>query len=68
LTLTHVVESIFDLAFRSDPAHPDVHLISSAGTLLVALASAACIAAFSLLIGMLAKSEEQAVIFSLIPP
>jgi ABC-2 type transport system permease protein len=37
------------------------------GTLLVALASAACIAALGLLIGVLARSEEQAVIFSLIP-
>ena len=38
-----------------------------AGTLLVALATAACIAAMGLLIGVLAKSDEQAVIFSLIP-
>ena len=36
-------------------------------SLLVAFASALCIAALGLLIGVLAKSEEQAVIFSLIP-
>jgi ABC-2 type transport system permease protein len=38
-----------------------------AGSLLVALCAALCIAALGLLIGILAKSEEQAVIFSLIP-
>lgn len=36
-------------------------------SLLVAVASALCIAALGLLIGVLAKSEEQAIIFSLIP-
>ena len=36
-------------------------------TLLVALSAAMCIAALGLLIGVVAKSEEQAVIFSLIP-
>jgi ABC-2 type transport system permease protein len=36
-------------------------------TLLVAVATAVCIAALGLLIGVLAKSEEQAVMFSLIP-
>ncbi|MGA2502927.1 MAG: ABC transporter permease [Anaerolineales bacterium] len=36
-------------------------------TLLVAAASAVCIAALGLLIGVFAKSEEQAVMFSLIP-
>jgi len=36
-------------------------------TLLVALASALCIGALGLLIGVLAKSEEQAIMFSLIP-
>jgi ABC-2 type transport system permease protein len=36
-------------------------------TLLVAFSSALCIAAMGLLIGVLAKSEEQTVIFSLIP-
>lgn len=36
-------------------------------TLLVALVSAVCIAALGLLIGVFAKSEEQAVVFSLIP-
>jgi ABC-2 type transport system permease protein len=36
-------------------------------TLLVAVAAAACIAAIGLLIGVLAKSEEQAIVFSLIP-
>ena len=35
--------------------------------LLIMLASTACIAALGLLIGVLAKSEEQAIIFSLIP-
>jgi ABC-2 type transport system permease protein len=38
-----------------------------AGTLLVAASAALCIAALGLLIGVLAKSEEQAIIFSLIP-
>jgi ABC-2 type transport system permease protein len=36
-------------------------------TLMVAISAAACIAAIGLLIGVVAKSEEQAVIFSLIP-
>ena len=36
-------------------------------TLLVAITTAACIAAMGLLIGVLAKSDEQAIIFSLIP-
>ena len=36
-------------------------------TLLVAFSAAMCIAALGLLIGIVAKSEEQAVIFSLIP-
>jgi ABC-2 type transport system permease protein len=36
-------------------------------TLLVAMTTAVCIAALGLLIGVMAKSEEQAVIFSLIP-
>jgi ABC-2 type transport system permease protein len=36
-------------------------------SLLVAIASALCIAALGLLIGVLAKSEEQAIVFSLIP-
>ena len=36
-------------------------------TLLIAAATAVCIAALGLLIGVLAKSEEQAVVFSLIP-
>ncbi len=38
-----------------------------AGSLLVALCAALCIAALGLLIGILAKSEEQAIVFSLIP-
>jgi ABC-2 type transport system permease protein len=36
-------------------------------SLLVAFVSAVCIAALGLLIGVLAKSEEQAIVFSLIP-
>ncbi len=36
-------------------------------TLLVALITAICIAAMGLLIGVLAKSDEQAVVFSLVP-
>ncbi|HEY5270475.1 MAG TPA: ABC transporter permease [Anaerolineales bacterium] len=36
-------------------------------TMLVAVVTAVCIAALGLLIGVMAKSEEQAVIFSLIP-
>ena len=38
-----------------------------AATLLVAVASSLCIAALGLLIGVFAKSEEQAIAFSLIP-
>ena len=38
-----------------------------AATVLMALASTACLAALGLLIGTLAKTDEQAVIFSLIP-
>lgn len=38
-----------------------------AGSLLVAFCAALCIAALGLLIGILAKSEEQAIVFSLIP-
>jgi ABC-2 type transport system permease protein len=36
-------------------------------TILVAFASALCIAALGLLIGMLAKSEEQAIVLSIVP-
>jgi ABC-2 type transport system permease protein len=49
------------LALRVD------YLRKADATLLVALSAAMCIAALGLLIGILAKSEEQAVIFSLIP-
>jgi ABC-2 type transport system permease protein len=38
-----------------------------AATLLVALSAALCISALGLLIGILARSEEQAIIFSLVP-
>jgi ABC-2 type transport system permease protein len=38
-----------------------------AGSLLVAFSAALCIAALGLLIGILAKSDEQAIIFSLVP-
>jgi ABC-2 type transport system permease protein len=38
-----------------------------AGSFLVAFSAALCIAALGLLIGILAKSEEQAIIFSLVP-
>jgi ABC-2 type transport system permease protein len=38
-----------------------------AATLLVALSAALCIAALGLLIGILARSEEQAVLFSIVP-
>lgn len=37
------------------------------GSFLVALSAALCIAALGLLIGILAKTEEQAIIFSLVP-
>jgi ABC-2 type transport system permease protein len=40
---------------------------SPSATLLIVFASALCIAALGLLIGVLARSDEQAVIFSLIP-
>jgi ABC-2 type transport system permease protein len=43
------------------------YLRAPAATLLVAFSAALCISALGLLIGILAKSEEQAVIFSLIP-
>jgi ABC-2 type transport system permease protein len=43
------------------------YLRMPAATLLVAVSAALCIAGLGLLIGILARSEEQAVIFSLIP-
>jgi ABC-2 type transport system permease protein len=43
------------------------YLRTPAATLLVALSAALCIAGLGLLIGIMARSEEQAVIFSLIP-
>lgn len=43
------------------------YLRAAGATLLVTLASALCIGALGLLIGVLAKSEEQAIMFSLIP-
>jgi ABC-2 type transport system permease protein len=43
------------------------YLRDPAATLLVAVSAALCISALGLLIGVLAKTEEQAVIFSLIP-
>jgi ABC-2 type transport system permease protein len=43
------------------------YLRQADATLLVALSAAMCIAALGLLIGILAKSEEQAIIFSLVP-
>jgi len=43
------------------------YLRQAGATLLVALATALCIGALGLLIGVLAKSEEQAIMFSLIP-
>jgi ABC-2 type transport system permease protein len=43
------------------------YLRMPAATLLVALSAALCISALGLLIGILAKSEEQAIIFSLVP-
>jgi ABC-2 type transport system permease protein len=43
------------------------YLSNPLGTLLVAFTAALCIAALGLLIGALAKSEEQAIIFALIP-
>jgi ABC-type Na+ efflux pump permease subunit len=43
------------------------YLREPGATLLVALSAALCIAALGLLIGVLAKSEEQAIIFSLVP-
>ncbi len=49
------------LALRVDYAR------EAGATLLMALSAAACIAAMGLLIGILAQSDEQAVIFSLIP-
>ncbi len=43
------------------------YLRSPGATLLVAVCAAACIAAIGLFIGTLARSEEQAIIFSLVP-
>jgi ABC-2 type transport system permease protein len=43
------------------------YLNDPAGTLLVAFSAATCIAALGLLIGVFAKSEEQAVVFSIVP-
>jgi ABC-2 type transport system permease protein len=43
------------------------YLRAPAATLLVAFSAALCISALGLLIGILAKSEEQAIIFSLVP-
>jgi ABC-2 type transport system permease protein len=43
------------------------YLASPPAVLLVALAAALCIAALGLLIGVAARSEEQAIIFSLVP-
>jgi ABC-2 type transport system permease protein len=43
------------------------YLRSPVATLLVAASAAACIAALGLLIGALARSQEQAIIFSLVP-
>ncbi|OGO34332.1 MAG: hypothetical protein A2W35_19470 [Chloroflexi bacterium RBG_16_57_11] len=43
------------------------YLRDPAATLLVATSAAACIAALGLLIGTLARSQEQAVVFSLVP-
>ena len=43
------------------------YLRAAGATLLVTLMSALCIGALGLLIGVLAKSEEQAIMFSLIP-
>jgi ABC-2 type transport system permease protein len=43
------------------------YLRMPAATLLVALSAALCISALGLLIGILAKSEEQSIIFSLVP-
>jgi ABC-2 type transport system permease protein len=43
------------------------YLRSPAGTALVALSAAVCVAALGLLIGVMAHSDEQAIIFSLVP-
>jgi len=43
------------------------YLRVASATLMVALSAALCIAALGLLIGIVAKSEEQAVIFSIVP-
>jgi ABC-2 type transport system permease protein len=54
------------ILFGAFVLHVD-YLRQADATLLVALSAAMCIAALGLLIGVLAKSEEQAIIFSLIP-
>jgi len=42
-------------------------LSAPVATLLVALSAALCLAALGLLIGTMAKSEEQAIVLSLVP-
>ena len=56
-----VLIAFAQLALRVD------YLRVPAATLLVAFSAALCISALGLLIGILAKTEEQAIIFSLIP-
>ncbi len=54
------------ILFAQLALHVD-YLRIPAGTMLVALSAALCISALGLLIGIFAQSEEQAVIFSLVP-
>jgi ABC-2 type transport system permease protein len=54
------------MAFAQLALHVDYLRLPSA-TLLVAFSAALCISALGLLIGILARTEEQAIIFSLIP-
>jgi len=54
------------ITFAQLALHVDYLRVPSA-TLLVALSAALCISALGLLIGILARTEEQAIIFSLIP-
>jgi ABC-2 type transport system permease protein len=57
LTLILFAQLVLEVDYLRDPT----------ATLLVAITAALCIAAMGLLIGVLAKNEDQAVIFSLVP-
>jgi len=65
--LTLILGQFFTLILFSVVALGINYWSQPLATLLMALSAATCLAALGLLIGVVAKSEEQAVIFSLIP-